>query len=420
MSTHSFCLLVGLCSLGTGFGFVYESRQRDQLPVAEHADRAPELADDRIEQVEHKSPAESVRLVIRPDSSVYQTLVEAGVDSRMVHEIVVAAKPVFDLSRMPSRSVVQLSRQTDGVIDGLEFVINPIRSVRASRAEGRWTVEFHEKKVDTVPVTFEGELTSTLWESAAAAGMSPQTVSSLADIFAWQIDFGREPRVGDRWYIVVEKKSVAGQIVGWGNILMARYWLQGRLHTAVRHTTSDGRTDYFGLDGASLRGRFLKSPLRFSRISSRFRMKRYHPILKINRPHYGVDYAAPKGTPVRSVGDGTIVLIGRRGGAGNMIKIRHNATYETAYLHLNGFARGLRRGARVAQGQVIGYVGMTGLAAGPHLHFEFYENGRYKDPLGIRFPREKYLDADEKGVLSRRVADLARRALSDDLWSVSL
>jgi murein DD-endopeptidase MepM/ murein hydrolase activator NlpD len=131
---------------------------------------------------------------------------------------------------------------------------------------------------------------------------------------------------------------------------------------------------------------FLKSPIRYSRISSRFTTKRFHPILQFNRPHLGVDYAAPIGTPIRAVGDGVIMSAGRNGGAGNMIKLQHNSTYSTAYKHLNGFAKGIHSGARVHQGQIIGYVGTTGLSTGPHLHFEFFQNGKYVDPLGRKFP----------------------------------
>lgn len=158
------------------------------------------------------------------------------------------------------------------------------------------------------------------------------------------------------------------------------------MHTAFLLRIDGESKGYYSSDGSSLRRMFLKSPIHFARISSRFQKKRFHPILKIHRPHNGVDYAARRGTPVRAVGDGTILLAGRRGGAGNMIKIRHNSTYQTAYLHLQNFAKGIRKGTRVKQGQIIGYVGSTGMSTAPHLHFEFYQNGRFVDPLGRKFP----------------------------------
>ncbi|MGE4132796.1 MAG: M23 family metallopeptidase, partial [Bdellovibrionales bacterium] len=199
------------------------------------------------------------------------------------------------------------------------------------------------------------------------------------------VDFSREVRVRDRWRLTVEQKLVRGRPIGWGSILAAEYENAGELHTALLY--QDGESSgYYGLDGSNLRRMFLKSPIKFGRISSRFNRKRFHPVLKIRRPHLGVDYAAARGTPIRSVGDGTVLLAGWKGGGGRTVKIRHNSTYQTSYLHMSGFAKGIKRGTRVKQGQIIGYVGATGLATGPHLHFEFSVNGKVVDPLKAKFP----------------------------------
>ncbi len=189
---------------------------------------------------------------------------------------------------------------------------------------------------------------------------------------------------------MAEALYAEGEHVGYGDILSAEYAQSEETHQAVLYFNDQGeRIGYYAPDGSSIKKIFLKSPMRFARISSRFQLKRFHPILKVRRPHLGVDYAAPRGTPVRSIGEGVVIFAGRRGGGGKTIKIRHNAIYQTNYLHLNGYARGIRKGKKVKQGQVIGFVGSTGLATGPHLHFEFYKNGRFVDPLRQKFPSAK-------------------------------
>jgi len=237
-----------------------------------------------------------------------------------------------------------------------------------------------------VAMTYTGIVKTSLWESAEEAKMDPQLISELSEIFAWQIDFAREVRREDRWRIMVNQKRVRGKPVGWGDIKVAEYENEGRPYTAILFEKEGVPKGYYAPDGNSLRKMFLKSPIRYARISSRFQKRRFHPVLKINRPHLGVDYAARRGTPVRSVGAGRVTFVGRRGGGGKTIKITHNSIYKTAYKHLNGYAKGIRSGARVEQGQVIGFVGSTGLSTGPHLHFEFFKRGRFVDPLRQEFP----------------------------------
>ena len=249
-----------------------------------------------------------------------------------------------------------------------------------------WVAEKITETVDIKVLTFSGLVTSSLWESAQKAKMDPNLISELADIFAWEVDFSREVRENDRWRLTVEQKLVKGEPVGWGSILAAEYENAGTPYQAALFRLNGEDIGYFTPEGASLRKMFLKSPIRYGRITSGFSMRRFHPILKTRRPHLGVDYAAPIGTPIRAVGDGTITSAGWNGGGGNVIRLRHNSQYQTIYKHLNGFAKGIRSGAKVKQGQVIGYVGNTGLSTGPHLHFEFYHAGRYVDPLKKKFP----------------------------------
>ncbi len=252
------------------------------------------------------------------------------------------------------------------------------------------TLETTAKTVE-YPVTkkklhYRGLVQLSLWESAKRAGMPPALIDQLTDVFAWQIDFAKQVRSGDRWKISVERKYVRGKPVGHGPILAAQFESDHKKLTAIRFPQSGDNARYYFPDGRSLEGLFLKSPVRYNRISSRFQRNRYHPVLKRRRPHLGVDYAAAPGTPVKSVGDGRVVYAKWSGGGGRVVKIKHNSTYSTAYMHLSKYAKDIKAGSRVRQGQVIGYVGSSGLASGPHLHFSFYEHGKYINPLGKKFP----------------------------------
>ena len=234
--------------------------------------------------------------------------------------------------------------------------------------------------------TLSGSIRTTLYESMLQAGARPELIVNFTDIFQWDVDFFIEPRPGDRYRLVYEEYDLDSSFVRYGRILAAQYVLRGKPLTAFFYQDSTGKSGYYEWSGQSFQKRFLKSPLNYRRISSYFSLGRRHPILKIVRPHYGVDFAAPAGTPVVAPADGVVIDLGyQRGGVGRYLKIRHDHShFVTLYGHLRGYARGIRKGVRVKQRQVIGYVGSTGLATGPHLHYTFYENGRPIDPLRIR------------------------------------
>ena len=212
----------------------------------------------------------------------------------------------------------------------------------------------------------------------------PELFVKLSSIFAWQIDFYHIQK-GDNFKVIYEEESVGDKVVGIGKILGAYFHHYGENYYAVDFNV-DGRDEYFDENGKSLRKAFLKAPLEYSRISSRFSRRRFHPILKRVKPHLGTDYAAPTGTPIRSVGDGVVIAAAYTRGNGNYVKIRHNSVYTTQYLHMSKFAKGIRKGVAVKQGQVIGYVGSTGLATGPHLCYRFWKNGVQVDPLKEKLP----------------------------------
>jgi murein DD-endopeptidase MepM/ murein hydrolase activator NlpD len=245
-------------------------------------------------------------------------------------------------------------------------------------------------------------ITSSLYESIEQLGEDPRLAGAFADIFAWDVDFSRAVRPGDEFSILYERVfrvSPAGERVyqGPGRILAARYDGADGKHEALYFEPEKGQGGYYRPDGTSVRRQFLRAPLSYRRISSRYSLSRLHPILKVRRPHQGIDYAAPTGTPVWSVGDGRVVFRGRQGGFGNMVKIRHSNGYETWYGHLSGFAKGLAVGQRVSQKQVIGYVGSTGLATGPHLDFRMKRQGHYVNPARIFSPTSDPIPEQEYG-----------------------
>jgi murein DD-endopeptidase MepM/ murein hydrolase activator NlpD len=241
-----------------------------------------------------------------------------------------------------------------------------------------------------------GVLTTSLSEDLFKLGIGDACVAMFADIFAWDINFFVDPQKGDSFEIVVEKKYAEGRFTGYGNILAARYVNNGRIYTALGLAKQGGIFNYYDLKGKSLQKQFLKAPLRFSHISSRFSFHRRHPILGIVRPHLGIDYAAPIGTPVYAAADGTVRKVEFNAGFGRLVRIYHGGSYETYYGHLNSFANGLCSGEKVKQGDCIGLVGQTGLATGPHLDYRMTRRGCFVNPLTVSLPSKDGIAENEK------------------------
>ncbi|HEY8271110.1 MAG TPA: peptidoglycan DD-metalloendopeptidase family protein [Pseudobdellovibrionaceae bacterium] len=376
-------ILLFLIGLGLGWGgqCLFESRKTEQTIT-----RLEQPPATLLPSLEELYP-----YLIPPNSTLNSVLRELDVSSQTIHQIVEAAKPVSDLGRLKPGVRFQLTyvlpADPSSEVVGIRFLFSPAEMLEVKKTQDKWFAQKITEVVEKKVMTFSGVVTSSLWSSAAEAKMDPNLISDLAEVFAWQLDFSREVQVKDHWRLSVEQKLVKGQPIGWGSILAAEYESETQKYAGVLYRIDENQSGYFTPEGVSLRRMFLKSPIRYGRISSRFTTKRFHPILQFNRPHLGVDYAAPIGTPVRAVGDGVAIAVGTHGGAGKMIRIRHNSEYATAYKHLSGFAKGVRTGARILQGQIIGYVGNSGLSTGPHLHFEFFQGGRYVDPLGRKFPQ---------------------------------
>jgi murein DD-endopeptidase MepM/ murein hydrolase activator NlpD len=270
----------------------------------------------------------------------------------------------------------------DGILMGLERRISPSELLKVRRSDDAdgFVAQIEETPLEAMPVTARGFIRSSLFQAGTDAGLRDQTTLALAELFGWDIDFALDLREGDEFAITYEKLVREGEAIGDGAILAARFINDGRVVEAIRHIGADGKPGYFTPEGLSLRKAFLKSPVEFTRISSVFNPNRRHPILNRIRAHNGIDYAAPSGTPVRAAGDGRVAFRGVKGGYGNVVELEHAGRIVTRYGHLSRFARELAPGGRVKQGEVIAYVGNTGLATGPHLHFEYVVRGAYQDP----------------------------------------
>lgn len=296
------------------------------------------------------------------------------------------AKDVRSLYQLIPGRTVRAVTSGEGRLESLSYVNSDGRRLHVTRGESGFTSTEELPQTEQWIMQSSGEIESSLFGATDAAGI-PETVAlQLADIFSSDIDFHRDLRRGDRFSVVYEALAADDEFVGFGRVLAAEFVNQGETYQAVFFRDEKGRNGYYTPEGRNMRKAFLRSPIEFSRITSGFTNARFHPVLKTWRAHKGVDYGAPTGTKVRVTADGHITFAGRKNGYGNVVVVRHTNGYETLYAHLSAFAGGSRPGRRVAQGDVIGFVGSTGMATGPHLHYEFHVNGVYQNPLRLAMP----------------------------------
>ena len=263
----------------------------------------------------------------------------------------------------------------------LEYEMGLTDTLKISKQDAHYQAEIIHKELETVVKNASTIIKDSLFLSAKKSGLSDNLIMQLVSIYGWDIDFALDIREGDTFTVIYEEQYKDGVKVADGPIIAAEFTNQNNTLRAFRYTHNDGSVDYYADNGDAMRKAFLRTPVNFTRISSRFNLKRKHPVLNTIRAHRGVDYAASTGTPVKATGDGTVAFAGKKGGYGNTIILKHGGTYSTVYAHLNKYANGVRTGKRVKQGQIIGYVGRSGLATGPHLHYEFRVNGVHRNPL---------------------------------------
>jgi murein DD-endopeptidase MepM/ murein hydrolase activator NlpD len=321
-----------------------------------------------------------------------------GASGKLVHDIVQASKDIFDArSIRVGQKYTVMSDEDEQPLRYWIYEKDVVTYFIFDLSDSLPKITRYDRPVETHVKHLGGVINSSLFKTVIDAGATQELAVKLAGVFDWTVDFFSIQK-GDYFRVVYEEKTVEGQPYGMGKILAAEFMHRNKQHYAIRYDRDDKKDQFYNEKGESMRKRYLKAPLEYSRISSKFSANRLHPVLKTNRAHLGVDYAAPTGTPIRAIGHGTVVEAGYRGGNGNWVKIKHSPQHSTGYLHMSKIAPGIRSGVRVSQGQVIGYVGSTGLATGPHLCFRFWENGVQVNPLRIQTPpaepmAEKYKPA---------------------------
>ncbi|TCD18798.1 peptidase M23 [Pseudomonas sp. IC_126] len=371
-------------SLDTPFAVIEKTELQASLPVQGTTEDEAE-AKPRVKEV-----------VVANGDTLSTVFAKVGLPQSTVHDVLASSKEAKQLARLKVGQRLEFEFDEQGNLAQLRSPLNKLESVQLERSDAGYVFKKEQLKPDVSTAYAYGRIESSLFLAAKHAGLSHNLTMDLANVFGYDIDFAMDIRKGDSFEVVYEEKTVAGEKVGTGNILAARFTNRGKSYTAVRYTNKQGTSSYYTADGQSMRKAFIRTPVDFARISSRFSNGRKHPILNKIRAHKGVDYAAPRGTPIKSAGDGKVLLAGRKGGYGNTVVIQHGNRYRTLYAHMQGFAKGVRSGSSVKQGQIIGYIGTTGLSTGPHLHYEFQVDGVHVDPLGLKLPMADPIAKNEK------------------------
>jgi murein DD-endopeptidase MepM/ murein hydrolase activator NlpD len=334
---------------------------------------------------------------IKRDEFFGSILLKLNLTTRETNNILEKIKPVFDIRKFRKGNSYTFFFQPDST-NQLKYIVYEHSSTEYLFVDLKDSVQvfWKHKPTHTIIRNARGMINSSLWNSMADENLPPSLAIELSEVYAWTIDFfGLQHK--DSFRVVYEEIYVDSTLVNVGKIYCASFYHAGKIHYAFPFVQDD-RESFFDENGVSLRREFLKAPLRYSHISSRFSEARYHPILKIVRPHHGVDYAAPYGTPVLSIGDGKVISMGYEMGGGNNITIRHNSIYTTTYMHLQKFASGLKSGKEVKQGEIIAFVGRSGLATGPHLDFRIYKNGTPINPLKVDAPPVEPIKVEYKAL----------------------
>ncbi len=336
-------------------------------------------------------PPEWVDHTIRKGETLSGIFAALGVPTR---EVIRASSEHTDLSRIRAGRVLGFLMDPDEPDPvAVRYALDEDRTLIVSQEETGWVARVDAIIYETHTGVRRLSVESSLWQAAVDAGLRPRDMASLARVFEYDIDFNTEVRRGDALDVVVEELWTDGELARLGAPLAVRFSNKGRQLTAIRYTRSNGTTGYFDAEGSARKGPFLRSPLEFSRVTSGFSRKRYHPILKKTRAHLGTDFGAPAGTPVRAVGKGKVTMSGRNGGHGNFVKLDHDGPYNSSYSHLSKIH--VKRGETVRQGQIIGTVGSTGMSTGPHLHYQFWKSGRIVNPMTVKLPTSERLPGRE-------------------------
>ncbi len=330
-----------------------------------------------------------------------------------LHKIMQLGDKVKELKSVHPNQKLHFYLQDENLV-GVELETSVNRRLKVVKQEQNYQADEVVRDFETRTQVASSTIENSLFLAGRRTGLSDALIMELANMFGWDIDFALDIRTGDQFSVIYEEKYLDGEKIKDGSIIAAKFVNAGESYRAVRYTDSNGNTDYYSQDGRSMRKPFLRTPVDFARISSVFNLKRKHPILNKIRAHKGVDYAAATGTPIKASGNGKIVHHGTKGGYGRTIIVKHGSSYSTLYAHMHKYAKNTQVGKRVKQGQIIGYVGKSGLATGPHLHYEFRVNGVHRNPLTVKLPDASPLPKSE---MARFKSATAKQFAHLDLYS---
>jgi len=371
--------------------------ESNSLITPEDLFSSPELIN-KVEPVEQAKPTQPLvqELTVKSGDNLSSVFARMGLNDRDIYELFDGNKSAKDLRSIVPGQKFDFLVDSQGKLQELTYYKNVLDSLKFTRNETGFSSELTSLKPEIKRSFRQGTINSSLFLAGKQAGLPINLTMELANIFGYDVDFAQDIQKGDQFKVMFEEQYLSNKKIGTGVILSAEFTNAGKTYRAVRYTSKDGVTRYYTPDGKGMNKAFLRMPVDFARISSGFSLGRRHPVLNTIRAHKGTDYAAATGTPIRATGDGKIIFAGRKGGFGNCIVIQHGQGYETLYGHLSKFGKSVGNGTRVSQGQVIGYVGMTGLASGPHLHYEFHVNGQVRNPVTVDLPKSVGIAANEK------------------------
>ncbi len=332
--------------------------------------------------------------VVKSGDSLSLLFQRAGLSDTSLFELMQSHKETKQLTRLHPKQ--QFHFEISGKkLHKLTYQKNKLNNVEFTRTDSGFDYKEITFKPDVRTAYREATIKNSLFLAGTNAGMEQSLIMEVASIFGWDIDFALDIRSNDNFSVLYEEHFLNGEKLRNGPILAAEFTNQGKTFKAVRYTNDKGESNYFTPEGNSMRKAFLRTPVDFARISSHFNLRRKHPVLNRIRAHKGTDYAAPTGTPIKAAGDGRVTWAGTKGGYGRTVMIQHGQSYKTLYAHMRRYGKGIRNGVRVKQGQIIGYVGSSGLATGPHLHYEFYLNGAVRNPVRVPLPKAKAIPKSE-------------------------
>ncbi|MEW6353485.1 MAG: peptidoglycan DD-metalloendopeptidase family protein [Pseudomonadota bacterium] len=344
-------------------------------------------------------------LIVKRGDNLSSIFLRLGLDSQQLQDVLELGPETATLARLMPGETIRVRIGANKELQGLVYDVDE-NSLRIHREQDKLRAVGVKHDLETRLSYATGVIESSLFESGQQAGLSDNMILAMAEIFGWDVDFAQDLREGDSFTVLYEEQYLAGEKVRDGAIVAAEFTNRGKTYRAVRFTESDGVASYYTPEGLSMRKAFLRTPVKFTRISSGFTLARFHPILHRMRAHKGVDYAGPVGTPIKAASDGKVIFKGVKGGYGNTVILQHFGKYSTLYAHMAGFARGLKQGSSVRQGEIIGYLGKSGLATGPHLHYEFRVNGVHQNPLTVPLPKAEPIQAKYKNTFTKQARSL--------------